>query len=121
MTFSQINGCKKWGFIRNKVIDDPQLYDEIYNEARRLIRISDEVRLSVEKISEAENGATESNKEPEPNNDEKGHCIRCNTAIALDPYQRPIVSNAIKAGNNTKTQLIRKNFAISVVKNIRQQ
>ncbi len=81
--FSQINN-QEMGIYVTK-IDDPQLYDEIYNEARRLIRISDEVRLSVEKISEAENGATESNKEPEPNNDEKGHCIRCNTEIALDP------------------------------------
>lgn len=46
--FSQVNNHEMGIYVTRA--DDPQLYDEIYAEARRLIRISDEVRLSVEKI-----------------------------------------------------------------------
>ncbi|MBK9049998.1 MAG: phospholipase D family protein [Chloroflexi bacterium] len=45
--FSQINN-QEMGIYVTKA-DDPDLYDDIYGEAKRLIRISEEIRVSVEK------------------------------------------------------------------------
>lgn len=81
--FSQVNN-QEMGIYVTKV-DDPQLYDEVYNEARRLIRIGDEVRLSVEKIVEAEVKTVEKMGNKKPSNGEKGFCIRCKKEIALNP------------------------------------
>jgi phosphatidylserine/phosphatidylglycerophosphate/cardiolipin synthase-like enzyme len=82
--FSQVNN-QEMGIYVTKA-EDPQLYDEIYNEARRLIRISDEVRLSVERIVEPENATapkTTGNKKAKSS--EKGYCMRCKKEIALNP------------------------------------
>lgn len=46
--FSQVNN-NEMGVAVSRV-DDPELYKEAYEEAQRIIRISDEVRISVEKI-----------------------------------------------------------------------
>lgn len=81
--FSQVNN-QEMGIYVTKA-DDPQLYDEIYNEARRLIRISDEVRLSVEKIAEPENTSVTKSSNKKTENGEKGYCIRCKKEIALNP------------------------------------
>ena len=84
--FSQINN-QEMGIYVTKA-DDPQLYDEIYSEARRLIRISDEVRLSVEKITEIENSPSnkqEDKIESTSPNGEKGFCIRCKKEIPVNP------------------------------------
>ncbi len=43
--------------------DDPELYDDTYEEAQRIIRISDEVRISLEKISSEEIEKGTSSKE----------------------------------------------------------
>ncbi len=76
--FSQINN-QEMGIHISKT-EDKQLYDDVYNEARRLIRISDEVRLSIEKIIESETKSTD-----KINNNEKGFCIRCKKEIPLNP------------------------------------
>jgi len=81
--FSQVNN-QEMGIYVTKA-DDPQLYDDIYNEARRLIRISDEVRLSVEKIVETKGKSSEKTGGKKAANDEKGFCIRCKKEIALNP------------------------------------
>jgi len=81
--FSQVNN-QEMGIYVTKA-DDPQLYDEIYNEARRLIRISDEVRLSVEKIVEAEIKPAEKTGDKKAASSEKGFCVRCKKEIALNP------------------------------------
>ncbi len=81
--FSQVNN-QEMGIYVTKA-DDPQLYEEIYNEARRLIRISDEVRLSVEKIIEPENLPVSKPGDGKAENGEKGYCLRCKKEIALNP------------------------------------
>ncbi len=81
--FSQVNN-QEMGIYVTKA-DDPQLYDEVYNEARRLIRIGDEVRLSVEKIVEPESKMANKKAETKVVNSEKGFCIRCKKEIALNP------------------------------------
>ncbi|TOB19431.1 DNA repair protein, partial [Vibrio parahaemolyticus] len=51
-------------------VDDPELYKDAYDEAQRIIRISDEIRISLEKISQGEasdlnvgTGANDTNQE----------------------------------------------------------
>lgn len=85
--FSQVNN-HEMGFYITKA-EDLQLYEEIYTESRRLIRISDEVRLSIEKIVEPEN--TTAGKKPDTKTEaklatqEKGYCIRCKKPIDINP------------------------------------
>lgn len=81
--FSQVNNQEMGVYVTKA--DDPQLYDDVYNEARRLLRISDEVRLSVEKIVEPESKTTEKKADAKPTDGEKGFCIRCKKEIALNP------------------------------------
>jgi len=81
--YSQVNNQEMGVYVTTT--SDPQLYDEIYNEARRLIRISDEIRLSVEKVVEPE---VKPMTKPVAEN-EKGFCIRCQKEIVLNssaPY-----------------------------------
>ena len=53
--FSQINNNEMGVLISRK--EEEQLYRETFEEAQRLIRISDEVRLSAETIAKGEDGA----------------------------------------------------------------
>ena len=81
--FSQVNNQEMGIYVTKS--DDPQLYDEIYNEARRLIRISDEVRLSAERIVEQEKKKQKRKTTTKVANDKKGYCIRCKKEITLNP------------------------------------
>lgn len=72
--FSQVNN-EEMGIYVSKT-EDPQLYEDIYNETRRLIRISTEVRLSVEKIVEPEKKTKEKKADTKPAYEERGFCIR---------------------------------------------
>ncbi len=53
--FSQVNNNEMGVLIYRN--EDAKLYADTYDEAQRIIRISDEVRMSLEKISEADNKA----------------------------------------------------------------
>ncbi len=62
--FSQVNNNEMGVLIRRE--EDPELYKEAYEEAQRIIRISDEIRISVETVekeAEATAEAEESNSE----------------------------------------------------------
>ena len=54
--FSQINNNEMGIFLSRE--DDGDVYKDAYEEAQRIIRVSDEVRISMEKIDEAEMGKT---------------------------------------------------------------
>jgi len=47
--FSQVNNNEMGVLIRRS--DDPELYKDAYEEAQRIIRISDEVRISLERVA----------------------------------------------------------------------
>lgn len=55
--FSQINNNEMGVLIRRE--DDAELYKDAYEEAQRIIRISDEVRISLERVEAQEGGETE--------------------------------------------------------------
>jgi len=84
--FSQVNN-EEMGVLVLKA-EDPALYASVYEEAMRLIRISEEVRVTVEKVvpadAEAESKARRSVK-AKVATPEKGVCIRCKADIKADP------------------------------------
>lgn len=64
--FSQVNNNEMGILIRRT--DDSQLYKDAYEEAQRIIRISDEVRISLERVTsepEANSGETDKGTEGE--------------------------------------------------------
>ena len=62
--FSQVNNNEMGILIRRA--EDSQLYKDAYEEAQRIIRISDEVRISLERVtSEPEAASQETNKSPD--------------------------------------------------------
>ena len=58
---------------------DPDLYGAILAGAKKVIRGSEEIRITVSQVPK-----TMSTAEPKPR-DEPGYCIRCHAAIKLDP------------------------------------
>lgn len=88
--YSQVNNQEMGIYISRD--DDTELYNDIYNEARRLIRISDEVRVTVEKVPQSETSDVKLPVAAEPKEkkavkaeDKQGFCIRCQKPIALNP------------------------------------
>ncbi|MBA7495574.1 hypothetical protein ES702_06161 [subsurface metagenome] len=79
--FSQANNNEMGIHVTKQ--DDESLFLEIDTEAKRLIRISEELTVSVQKVNRAESN-TEKPK-PKSNNVESGHCIRCDKSIKLNP------------------------------------
>jgi phosphatidylserine/phosphatidylglycerophosphate/cardiolipin synthase-like enzyme len=58
--FSQVNNNEMGIYIQRE--NEPDLYMETYEEAQRLIRVSDQVRLSAEKVEEDAPGKKETEK-----------------------------------------------------------
>lgn len=61
--FSQVNNNEMGVYMQRDV--EPDLYRDTYEEAQRLIRVSEQVRLSAEKVEEPE--------QPEPEQEENGY------------------------------------------------
>lgn len=80
--FSQANN-NEMGIYVTKDTDD-QLYTDIDTEAKRLIRISDELKVSVEKVPQTENVQNKKTKDKTAVTGQ-GHCIRCDKTIKLNP------------------------------------
>lgn len=78
--FSQQNN-NEMGIYVSKT-DDQNLYEDIHTEANRLFRISEELKITVEKVTPKGNITSKPIKN---NNRNKGFCIRCNDPINLDP------------------------------------
>lgn len=81
--FSQSNNNEMGIYIKQN--EDAQLYKDIDEEASRLIRISDEIQVSVQKIKKEEPKQESSKTKTSPAKKANGgHCIRCNDDIKLD-------------------------------------
>ena len=77
--FSQINN-NEMGIYVNKV-EDSDLYSSIYDEAMRLVRISDEIKISVTQVPKTD----KPEKMTKSSSKNTGFCIRCGTEIELNP------------------------------------
>jgi len=82
---------------------DPELYNSILDEAIRLLTISEEIRVSVQKISPANQNKTEKKNEvikPEPklSNNHTGYCIRTGVEIPFN-IEKPLCLEAYRKWN----------------------
>lgn len=75
--FSQINNNEMGIYVEKGV--DPDLFTNIYEEAMRLVRISDEIKITVAQVPKS------ADKVARQSANEKGYCIRCKTEIRLNP------------------------------------
>ena len=82
--FSQVNN-NEMGIYVTKA-EDAELYSAIYNEAMRLVRISDEIRISVTQVPKTEQPIKSYPIKPQlPQSVDSGVCIRCGAEIKLNP------------------------------------
>jgi hypothetical protein len=100
--FSQVNN-NEMGILVEK-ISDPDLYKEIYDEAYRLIRISDEIVISVEKAPTKEKHSDK--QDIKSKSDKKltkgiGYCIRTGVEIPFDDFN-PLCKEALKSWSKYK-------------------
>lgn len=79
--FSQVNNEEMGVLVARS--DDAALYSEIYDDAVRLIRVSQEIRVSVERIPPTESNTRVKGKSVPAT----GLCIRCRSEIKTDPLK----------------------------------
>ena len=100
--FSQQNNNEMGIYIIKE--DDPELYQEIHDEVGSLIRTSEHYSISIEKV----------NPKKEPlkkkfSKEGKGHCIRCNAEIKLDP-EHPLCKKCYKSWSKYSEQTYEEKF-----------
>lgn len=84
--FSQINN-EEMGILISRA-DDPSLYGEISDEIMRLIRISEPVRVTVEKVEpDGKTPKSKSNSTKRPEAPLEGYCIRCGSSMKANPMR----------------------------------
>ncbi len=88
--FSQVNNNEMGIHVKRE--EDPEVYKDIKKEAKRLIRASDEIEISVEK---------KPTKDIDDESSDKGFCIRCKKEIPLDP-KKPYCSDCYETWNEYK-------------------
>ena len=88
--FSQINN-NEMGLIVSRE-KEPELYNEILQESMRIVRASEEIRVTVARIDTTENGkarsgAKETRRKPRPTLEKPndGFCIRCKAVVSANP------------------------------------
>tara|TARA_B100000315_G_scaffold252252_1_gene288668 strand:- start:185 stop:610 length:426 start_codon:yes stop_codon:yes gene_type:complete len=96
--YSQINNNGMRIYI-DKTEDEP-LYTDVYNEVMRLVRISDEIKVSVAKVPKSNDEFAK--KTVKPPLGVSGLCIRCGDKLKLNPmapYCSKCYSSWKKCGN----------------------
>jgi phosphatidylserine/phosphatidylglycerophosphate/cardiolipin synthase-like enzyme len=95
--FSQVNNNEMGIYIEKN--NDPELYKDIFEEVQRLIRISSEIIISVEKAP-AKDKQLEKNetKEKKTDNKKSGFCIRTGVQIPFN-VEKPLCYDAFKKWN----------------------
>ena len=90
--FSQVNNDEMGLLVSRE--EDPDLYNEIFEESKRIIRKSEEIRVTVAKVADSQDVGEP--KGPEPTRvrptvsvdvPKNGFCLRCKTDIPANPSQ----------------------------------
>ena len=86
--FSQVNN-HEMGILVDRE-EEPQLYDEIYQESMRLVRTSDEIRVTVARVDTAKKAEQTSKRKRSTERSsgqtpDSGFCIRCRGTLPADP------------------------------------
>lgn len=77
--YSQVNNSEMGIYVN--IGEDPDLYEDIYQEVYRLIRASEDITITVSKVPKK----PLSEQKPKHVPQVKGYCIRCGTEIDLNP------------------------------------
>ena len=77
--------------------EEHELYDEIYEEAMRIVRLSKEIRVTVATIESGK----DSREQPKQRAPETGSCIRCGDSIPANAAQ-PYCSRCYRSWNRYK-------------------
>jgi phosphatidylserine/phosphatidylglycerophosphate/cardiolipin synthase-like enzyme len=94
--FSQINNNEMGVLIRRA--DDPDLYKDAYEEAQRIIRISDEVRITLERVTSEAESKTESKAESEEGPDKAGKLTTSRLAQKLGIKTAELLERLVATG-----------------------
>lgn len=109
--FSQVNNNEMGIYIEKS--NDPELYKDINDEAQRLIRISDEIVVSVEKAPTKEKHpetiSTKQKTEKKHDSSKKGFCIRTGVSIPFN-IEKPMCLEAFKSWNKYGDADYKENF-----------
>jgi PLD-like domain len=93
--FSQINNNEMGIYVTKE--EDPDLYTDIHAEAMRLVRQSDEIKISVTQVPKTEQTTKAQPAKPQQiQPSDSGYCIRCGTDIKLNPMV-PYCANCYKS------------------------
>ena len=86
--FSQVNN-NEMGILVSRE-KEPELYNEIYQESMRIVRVSEEIRVTVARVEPSED-VTKRPAERKPRTTlqkpSDGFCIRCKSALSANPAQ----------------------------------
>lgn len=116
--FSQVNNNEMGVLFRRA--DDTELYKDAYEEAQRIIRISDEVRISLERVEalETQSNCSTDNKQEESKLDDheaspKGKLTTSKLAVKLglkspEIYERAVTAGYIASLGEGKHKLLQK-------------
>ena len=104
--FSQVHN-NEMGLLVSRE-DEPALYDEIRQEAMRIVRVSEEIRVKVARVAATEtgkerSGSKETPRKPRPTLEtpERGFCIRCKDDLPANPAQ-PYCKSCYRSWNRYK-------------------
>ena len=107
--FSQRNN-EEMGILASRD-KDSALYDEIYQESMRLVRLSEGTRVTVARVDNAENdnrrsSVADTQRKPEPTlaAPREGFCIRCKSAIPASKPVRPYCPRCFTSWNRWKNE-----------------
>jgi len=81
--FSQQNNNEMGIYVTKE--EDLDLYNQIYDESMRLVRISDEIKITISKVPKEDPPKHKIKKVYSTNKNGNGHCIRCDVKIKLNP------------------------------------
>ncbi|ATZ60836.2 MAG: phospholipase D family protein [Methanosarcinales archaeon Met12] len=81
--FSQQNNIEMGIYITKE--NDPKLYQDVHGEVTSLIRTSEHVSISIEKVETKKKGLDKTTPNEKQLKNRNGHCIRCDADITLNP------------------------------------
>lgn len=93
--FSQINNNEMGILIRRS--EDDELYRDAYEEAQRIVRISDEIRISLERVPTNETG--ENSEEDHNDSKTSGKLSTSKLGVKLGLKASDILERAVKTGH----------------------
>ncbi len=93
--FSQVNNNEMGVYVTKE--DDKDLYESIMQEVQRLLTISDEIRVTVQKVTAASNEKKMDDRysPPKPKEKPMGFCIRTGVQIPFN-VEKPLCYDAYK-------------------------